>query len=1070
MGQAPSLAEVRRAWEARDPDLADRIVELCAASDTPPKQKPRDGALTYRGYIREMNRWGFKRKTPQERARYRIDTMRALEAADAEVAPPDRVGVHAVIMEMWADGSPFARASLLEVIARVTLRWGPWRALKQIFKQAEEQGDTEIFGALAARFDMAYARGAPSNSEVSRRTLGYLVRRAWRYLRRTAETLPACYADAAVDVLRFYTDRTRWGSTWVANHILFHESGKYTRRNFSVYGYRRKSLLKERAYTELWRRTPRPLFSLLERAGAEHVRKFAAEALREDFRAMLREVEPTWVVRLLGVGSRQVDEFVVWLLANVPKFEQGSFRELGLHDAVLRLLDSVSPEAQVYAASYARTHARDLPLERLLALANSDSEAVRKLAHDLLGDRDPRKDVGLEAWGKLLGTKHAHELAATMLRKHFGASELTREWFKARLLSENRRVVEFTRELLPRVFSYERLGASFFRELLDEPKISRTAALFALDAVTRFPASEFGPDFLRRTLLHPHCSQAMVRWLSEGRVKAAELGVEFLRALAFQPTWEADAWVKELKASGRAWAKDLKFNERLSKVALELLGDTRKFSPEEVGKRWLMELVERSEPQYHDFAVDYMVKAFVPADFRAGAGGAEDRGAQKVDLTKKTVLFTGRFKHARPDELHEKVLVLGGRVVEEVDDGLAYLVVGDEASPLHGAGRKSSKQVAAEKAIEHGAPVRIVSEAAFLQLLAGERREFSEEAILAGCEQLWAMITRPGPADAPLAGFARTYILRHHPDISLALHDRPVEPGAEIPVRFLTFERVKPLFSDARFPVRAFVLELARFEFARWSPPIPALVGMAEIPYAEVREFVSSALLADASPEHRRYRVDPERLTADAVYSFCESLISSARALGMKLIARHSRLAIPEELFRLTESPDRQVVAFVIQTVWSLYRDRGITAHWKPDGAGEAEPSKKPGPGARRGSPGDGPPARPEKRPADDAALKAFMRRVLFAVPPAKLAAGGAGEPTGGTRLRPVPARRAKLALVTVMRDLAVRDHEFARVVAPLLKEFMGSRGASERAACMVALARIAKAHKDLDLLTEDAA
>ena len=35
------------------------------------------------------------------------------------------------------------------------------------------------------------------------------------------------------------------------------------------------------------------------------------------------------------------------------------------------------------------------------------------------------------------------------------------------------------------------------------------------------------------------------------------------------------------------------------------------------------------------------------------------------------------------------------------------------------------------------------------------------------------------------------------------------------------FERVKPLFSDARFPVRAFVLELARFEFVRWSPPIP---------------------------------------------------------------------------------------------------------------------------------------------------------------------------------------------------------------------------------------------------------
>ncbi|MCA9717673.1 MAG: BRCT domain-containing protein [Myxococcales bacterium] len=1068
MGQAPSLADVRRAWEARDPDLADRIVELCAAQDAPPRSPPRDGALTYRGYIGELSRWAYKRKTPQERARYRIDTMRALEAEGAEVAPPDRVGVHAILMEMWADGGPFARTSLLEVIARVSLRWGPWRALKRIFKEAEARGDTEVFGALAARFDMAYARGAPTNSEVSRKTLGYLVRRAWRYLRHTAELLPACYADAAVDVLRFYTDKTRWGSTWIANHIMFHESGGYTRRNFNVAGYRRKSLLKERAYTELWRRTPRPLFTLLERAKSEHVRKFAGQALREDFRAMLREVEPTWVVRLLGVGSQQVDEFVVWLLANVPKFEQGAFRELGLHDSVLRLLDSSSPEAQVYAAGYARTHARDLPLERLLALANSDSEAVRKLAQDLLGDRDPRKDVGLEAWGALLGTRYAHELAATMLRKHFGASELTREWFKARLLAENERVVEFARELLPRVFSYERLGASFFRELLDEPMISRAAALFALDAVTRFPAKEFGPDFLRRTLLHPHCSQAMIRWLSEERVKASELGVEFLRALAFQTTWEADAWVKELKASGRAWARDLKFNETLSKVALELLGDTRKFSPAEVGKQWLMELVERSEPQYHDFAVDYMVKAFAPADFATRAGAEE--GARRIDLSEKTVLFTGTFAASGPGELADKVAALGGAVVEEVVDSLAYLVVGDEASPLRGAGRKSSTQVAVEKLIEQGSPVRIVTEAAFIQLLAGERREFSQETILAGCEQLWGMITRPGAADAPLAAFARAYILRHHQDISLALHDRPVEPGAEIPVQFLTFARVKPLLSDARFPVRGFALELARFEFARWSPPIPEMVAMAEIPYAEVREFVSTALLADASPEHRRYRVDPARLTADTVYSFCESLVTSARALGMKLIARHSRLAIPEELFRLTESPDRQVVAFVIQTVWSLYRERGITEHWKPDG-GDARPERAHAPSARHGgSAGDGPPARPPRRPAGDDALRAFMRRVLMSVPPAKRAAGGAGEPTGGARLRPVPARRAKLALVAVMRDLAVRDHDFAAVIAPLLKEFMGSRGDSERAACMVALARIARAHEDLDLLTEDAA
>ncbi|MCA9691601.1 MAG: hypothetical protein KC636_18495, partial [Myxococcales bacterium] len=577
----------------------------------------------------------------------------------------------------------------------------------------------------------------------------------------------------------------------------------------------------------------------------------------------------------------------------------------------------------------------------------------------------------------------------------------------------------------------------------------------------RFPASEFGPDFLRRMLLHPHCSQAMVSWLSEGRVKAADLGVEFLRALAFKPTWEADAWVAALKSSGRAWAKELEFNEGLSKVALELLGDTRKFSPDEVGKEWLMALVERSESQYHDFAVDYMVKAFVPGDF---APGDDDEARRALDLGGKAVLLAGSFKATSADELADKITAAGGRVVDELVDGLAYLVIGDEGSPLLGGGRKSSTQVAAEKRIEQGAPLRITSEAAFLQLLAGERREFSEEATLAGSERLFSMIARPGSADAPLAAFARAYILRHHPDISLAVHDRPVEPGAEIPRRFLTFERVRPLFHDGRFPVRAFAIELARYELARWDPEITALVGLAEAPYAEVREFIARALTADASPEHRRYRVDPERLTADAVYAFCESLVPSARALGMALIAKNPRLAIPEELFRLTESPDRQVVAFVINTVWSLYRDRGITPHWRPPRA-----SRKGTGSSGQIEESAGPPPRPEGRPADDAALREFMRRVLFAVPPAKSSSATA-EPSTGPKLRPVPARRAKLALVAVMRDLAVGERAFAGVVAPLLKEFMGSRGASERAACMVALARIARAHADLNLLTEDAA
>ena len=42
--------------------------------------------------------------------------------------------------------------------------------------------------------------------------------------------------------------------------------------------------------------------------------------------------------------------------------------------------------------------------DALIRLANNDHDKVRAMVRDLLRDRDPRKDVGLEAWGRLLGT------------------------------------------------------------------------------------------------------------------------------------------------------------------------------------------------------------------------------------------------------------------------------------------------------------------------------------------------------------------------------------------------------------------------------------------------------------------------------------------------------------------------------------------------------------------------------------------------------------------------------------------------------------------------------------------
>ena len=103
----------------------------------------------------------------------------------------------------------------------------------------------------------------------------------------------------------------------------------------------------------------------------------------------------------------------------------------------------------------------------LIRLINNDNETVRKLAEHLLRERDPRKEIGLDAWGRLLETRHGHKTAADILQKHFGTKELTPEWFKQRLLSTDGQTVRFAQDLLLKVHDPKRLKTDFFVALVD---------------------------------------------------------------------------------------------------------------------------------------------------------------------------------------------------------------------------------------------------------------------------------------------------------------------------------------------------------------------------------------------------------------------------------------------------------------------------------------------------------------------------------------------------------------------------------------------------------------------------
>jgi hypothetical protein len=1057
------LADLRLALQAHDPDLVGLIEALVTQPDEPSEAPVREGVPTFDDFLREIRSPYFRRKSREEQEHFRRERLAALESPQAEALLPDRLRAHEILFALWQDNSVFARTCLLRAIATVRLTYGPWRALKRIFKEAEAKGDTEIFGALAARFDMARSLG---QHNIGPATLSYLVRRAWRYLRYTGVRLPIAYADTAAEVLAHYTDRTNWRNTWIANHIFYHQTKAYGRDHFRFYPPP-KNLLKDRAFPDLWKRSPRPLFSLLERAQSDQVRAFATEALKADFRALLREVEPAWVARLVGVGSRAIDEFVVWILNNVPRFEQGAFRTLGLHDAVLRLFDSPADAARTYAADYARTHARDLPVAELVRLVDNGSQAVRKLAVDLLQGRDPRKEVGLDAWGWLLETTHGHKLAAKALRESFGPAELTPDWFTARLFSPSAETFAFASKLLLQIHPAPKLGPTYFAGLIDaindpnaEP--AERVAEFALEQLAAFDLSTLDREFLQRLLLHPCTRDHACNWIDEGRLKVQTLPPAFWKVLAFHPAWDADPWLTALKRADRLWAQRLEFDESLSDRVLGWLGDVRRFAVTDLGFDWLMQLVDRSEPRYHDFAVELMIKALRPADFAppsATTVSAVPAAAAQVNLGGASFLFTGKMATMPRKEAEDKVKQLGGVKASSVTKNLHYLVIGDEGSPLYSGGAKGDKQTKAEQLNAAGANIRIISETAFLQMLSGTAPAAPAAGdAAAGCEVLWTMAVAPGASAARRGEFARTYLLRHHPEICLAQTSRPVDPGAEVPLDFLTFERVEQLFAETRQPLRDFALELARYDFGRWNPSAEALLALSELPHTDVRAFVSDALLADDSPDKRRFRINPDTLAPEGVYRFCESPDAETRRLGMQIIQKSPRLKVPEEMFRLTESPDRLVRGFVIRSLWAVYRDRGVTDDWKPP----VPPAATIGAAAKKAAEpqprGPGVPHRPEKPPSGPQSLADFLRRILFEVPP------GPPPPTakGLPRLKPLPARRAKLDLVEVMRDLALEDAAFASGVLPLLLEFMTSRGQSEKAACLVAVTRIRHRHPAL--------
>ena len=402
-----------------------------------------------------------------------------------------------------------------------------------------------------------------------------------------------------------------------------------------------------------------------------------------------------------------------------------------------------------------------------------------------------------------------------------------------------------------------------------------------------------------------------------------------------------------------------------------------------------------------------------------------------------------------------------GLISSGVNNSLDYLVIGDEGSPFYGHGRKGSKQLKAEKLIEAGASMRIISETAFLQMLAGTTREASADATLAGTERLWSMAT--DDPTAAISELAIYYMSHHHDSIHMSLTDRPVDSNAAIPNAFFSAERVVPLLSSGHSNLREFGLLLARHELARWQLTPELWLSLAESKYLEVQTLLQQALFDKPNISNRLYHIDSSQYSTAAINALVGSKQAQARRIGITLLKQNPQFQDVHLLYLLTQSSHRDIRYAAVSMLWQQYKQKRPVTKRQPLSAENTETAtsavKNP----------------PETLPAEVDQLRLLLRRGLFELPPGRLSnpeqkptakkqshnykydKQRTSEPDTPQTLSQslLSASQAKLALIETFRDIALTDMSFAALIIADLYTFTHSAGKMERHASLTAVTRL---------------
>ena len=609
------IADIERLAAADAPDLAEVVKAFVEQEDPTPDEPVRQGLLSFDAFTTLLRQAAYKRTSRERSEAAHAAWQRFL--SQKEAPPPPRFQLADLIVSLYERGTEPARASLMELAKDAPLVHGLYGGLKRVFKRAEAAHDFEMFAALAARFDTEAATRHRRwhRRDVSQGTLVYLRHRSWRYLRGLGMSVPRLYAGLAAEVLARVPADASFSSLHIASHVVGKVNAPVRRKKRGRGAKAAKATatdpLAKRAFPDAWKLSPEPLLHLLEACQHGEAAAFAIACLRKDFPETLRSPSVAWLDRLAHRGVEAVDELVVEILSGSPELHQAKLREKGLHDAVLALLTSASDKARSYAIAYSRAHAKDLPVERLLMLANNEWMEERfdqtfddtiKLAADMLTAKAPR-DLGLATLGIMIGLDATNEWASQAVNKSFERAEIPHAWLVEQIYGGSSRM-SFATEYIEKKYPRGAIGSAFWISVIDDPRFKDEWSVrrAALAAIGEMPLASIDAAWLLAALTRDETSSAVGAMLEKADALPKGIDVERLKGLVFHPQHR--------------------------EVALSVLRNPKLVRPRELGLGWLLALARRADPALHDFAHAILLRNMTPADF--DDGGKKDAGVARL--------------------------------------------------------------------------------------------------------------------------------------------------------------------------------------------------------------------------------------------------------------------------------------------------------------------------------------------------------------------------------------------------------------------------------------------------------